>query len=118
MKHALGVAVKVGDFGAVWVFPEAQLVLAEAVGTEDLTLIFVPDKRADLAVCVDCVDELACLNVPEAHGLVRSSSSGCQQVALPGTPRQGLDCRLVPEELVAGSSGRDVPNEGRVVIAA
>ena len=69
--------MEISHFLTIWVlvFPKTQLVLAETMRTQDLSLVTVPDERADLAVGVDGVDEFACLDVPESHGLVGSASS-------------------------------------------
>ena len=75
MKHSLGVAAQVCYFGTGWVFPQAELVLAEPVGTQDLLVLLVPDQRTDLALSVDSINQFACLNVPKPHGLIGSSAS-------------------------------------------
>ena len=78
MQYALGVAVQICHFGAVGVFPKAELVLAEAMRTKDLSVIFVPNERANLTVGVDGINKFAGLDVPETHSLVRSASTSSE----------------------------------------
>lgn len=77
MENSLGVPVKVDNFRAAGILPKAELVFAEPMRTQDLLVFLVPDEGADLAVGVHSADVLAGFDVPETHGLVRSSSSGC-----------------------------------------
>lgn len=70
VQDALGMAVEVGHLAATRVTPQTQLVLTEPVRTEYLLVLRVPQQSTHLTLGVDCLHELACLDVPEPHGLV------------------------------------------------
>lgn len=77
MQDSLGVPAQVGYFRARGVLPETELIFTEAVGTQYLLVLLVPNEGADLTLCIHSVDQFSSLNVPEAHGLVVGSTSCC-----------------------------------------
>lgn len=65
MENSACVASEVSDLLHLWVLPDAQLVIDEAMGREDLFVIGVPLQGAHLGLCILRVKEGACICVPE-----------------------------------------------------
>ena len=72
------------------VLPQAQLVLAEAMGAHQLLLVPAPLEGADLRAGVHAVEAGARLRVPELDAPVCGASARGKKVALEGAPCQGL----------------------------
>lgn len=117
VKDTGGVASEVSNLDEGRELPDGELVLREAVGREELLLSGGPDKRADLGVGVDLVDEGAGLGVVEANVAVSSARASGKSVLLPRAPGKSLDggSGLVEGE-ASRSGGGDVPDVAEVVV--
>ena len=105
------------------VLPQAQLVLAEPVGAQDLLLVLAPLEGTHLGLGVDAVHTGTGVGVPELDAPVRGTAASGEQVALEGAPRKGLHGGLVLVQAVKRSrrGGRrrgSVPDVQQVVVAS
>ena len=117
-----GVAPQLRHLRHAGVLPQAQLVLAEAMGAQQLLLVPTPLEGADLRVGVHAVEAGARLRVPELDAAVCRASAGGEEVALEGAPCQGLHCSAVLLQAVQvrgrGSAGHHlgIPQVQEVVV--
>ena len=54
--------------------PQSQLKLTEAMARQEFFLVWAPQQRAHLAACVDAVNQLAAIGVPQLDALVRRAT--------------------------------------------
>ena len=121
VKDTGGVTVELLDLGHGGVLPETELVASKAVGGQDLLLVGVPLKGANLRTGIDGVEQGTGLAVPELDASIGSTAAGGEEVALMGGPGQGLDGGLMVGEGVAGGGrgrGGGIPQAELVVVAA
>lgn len=71
VQHSAGVSFEFSELGHGWVLPHDQLVLREAVGRDQLTVVFAPLDCAHLGVGVDAVQACSGLGVPESDLSIR-----------------------------------------------
>ena len=121
VKDTGGVTVEFLDLGHGGVLPKAELVASKAVGGQDLLLVGVPLKSANLRTGIDGVQEGTGLAVPELDASISSTATCSKKVALMGRPSQGLDGGLVVGKGMAGGGrrrGGGIPQAELVVVAA
>src|ERR1700712_2964944 len=78
-----------------WVTPNAEGVVREAAGTDDLAIVWAPSKAGDLRTSIDTVDSSSGGRVPEVNMTIVRSTASCKEVWLPWAPAEGLDSSLV-----------------------
>mmetsp|Transcript_26814 Transcript_26814/g.77329 ORF Transcript_26814/g.77329 Transcript_26814/m.77329 type:complete len:409 (+) Transcript_26814:1431-2657(+) len=121
VKDTGGVALELLDLGHGGILPQTELVASEAVGGQDLLLVGVPLKCANLRSGVDGVQQGTGLAVPELDASISGTATSGEEVPLVRRPRQGLDSGLVVGEGVAGGGrgrGGGIPQAELVVVAA
>ena len=121
MKNSCRVAFEFFDLRHSGVLPEAQLVLRESVAGEDLLLVPVPLKGADLAAGVDGVQEVTGLRIPELYATVGGTASGGEEVAIVRGPGQSFHSSLVIRQRETRPRSRrliDVPQAQFVIVAS
>ena len=102
-----------------WVAPDAEGVVWEAAGADDLAVVGAPAQGGDLGAGVDAVDASTGGGVPEVDVTVVGSAAGGEQVGLPWAPADGLDSSLVVGLGELGDrEGAGVPDGDKVVVAA
>jgi len=95
VQHASLVAGELGDLGHGRVLPDADLILAEAVGRDQLFPVVGPLERANLRFRINGIQQGTGRGVPKLDGTIGRSSSGCEKILLPRAPCEGLDCSQV-----------------------
>jgi hypothetical protein len=126
---AVGAESRVQDTGLVGgdldvldksrVAPDAQAVVGEARGRDDLLVAGAPAEGGDLAAGVDAVDASARGGVPEVDHAVVAAAAGGEEVRLPRAPGQSLDRGLVVGLLeFRGVQRTGIPDGDEVVVAA
>ncbi|KFX95175.1 hypothetical protein O988_05932, partial [Pseudogymnoascus sp. VKM F-3808] len=102
-----------------WVAPDAERVVGEATGADDLAVVRAPAKRGDLGAGVNAVDAGTGGGVPEVNVTVVGSAAGGEKVGLPWAPADGLDGSLVVGLGELGNrEGASIPDRDEVVVAA
>ena len=101
------------------VAPDAERVVREAGGADDLAVVRAPAQAGDLRARVDAVDARARCRVPEVDVAVVGAAPRREQVVLPRAPAERLHGRLVVGlgELGRAEAAR-VPDGDDVVVAA
>jgi len=101
------------------VAPDAERVVWEAAGTDDLAVVVAPFQAGDLRTSVDAVGAGPGGSVPEVDVAVVRASTSSEEVQLPGTPAEGLDRSAVVGLGEFGSTERSrVPDVDQVVVTA
>lgn len=102
-----------------WVAPDAERVVGEAAGADDLAVVRAPAQGGHLGAGVNAVDAGTGGGVPEVDVAIVGSAAGGEEVGLPWAPADGLDGSLVVGlgELGDGE-GAGVPDGDEVVVAA
>ena len=81
------------------VFPDAQLVVDEAMGGENLLVVGVPQECTNLTVCCNLVYHLTSLCIPKLYAFVSTATARGKKISLPRAPRQSLhSCFMVSED--------------------
>jgi hypothetical protein len=78
-----------------WVAPDADGVVWETAGADDLTVVRAPSKAGDLRASINAVDTSAGSRVPEVDVTIIRSTTGSKKVWLPWAPAESLDRSLV-----------------------
>jgi hypothetical protein len=78
-----------------WIAPDAERVIREATGADNLTVVVAPSKACHLRPRVNAVGPRTGCRVPEMDVSIIRSSASCKEVWLPWAPAQSLDGCLV-----------------------
>lgn len=78
-----------------WVAPNAEGVVRETAGADDLAVVVAPSQTGDLGACVDAVGAGTGCGVPEVDVTVVRTTTGGEEVELPGAPTESLDSGAV-----------------------
>lgn len=101
------------------VAPDAQGVVREAAGADNLTVVVAPLQAGDLRAGVDTVGPSAGGRVPEVDVTVVGTTTRREQIQLPRAPAEGLDGSTVVRLGELGCAERPrIPDVDQVVIAA
>lgn len=87
-----------GDFLHCGVFPYNNLVERVAMRRNNLVCGFREHEITDLRTCVNVVDWLQAVSVPEANASIGCAASCCQETSLIGVPSDCLDSSLMLTE--------------------
>lgn len=99
--------------------PNAERVIGEAAGANDLAVAGAPSETGDLRAGVDAVHSGTRGGVPEVDMTVVGAATSRKQVHVPGAPGEGLDSGLVVGLGELGDSQRSsIPDGNEVVIAS
>jgi hypothetical protein len=101
-----------------WVAPDADRVVWEAAGADNLLVMWAPAEAGDLRTSIDTVDASTSGGVPEVDvAIIRTTTSG-KDIWSPWTPAESLDGSLVVGlgELWSGE-GASIPDGDEVVVA-
>lgn len=101
------------------VTPNAQGVVREAARADNLAVVRAPAQAGDLGPRIYAVYTSSRGRVPEVNVTVVRSTSGGEQVCVPGAPRKSLDSSLVVGLGEFGhGQGTSIPDGNEVVVAA
>ena len=94
-----------------WVTPNAQRIVGETTGTDDLAVMRAPSKASNLGAGVNTVDSSTSCGIPEVDVTVVGSSTSSEDVWLPWAPAEGLHGGLVVSLCeLRNSQGASIPD--------
>lgn len=86
MKDSACVTSEVSNLFHLWILPDAELIVYEAMRREDLSIEGIPLKSADLWFSLNWLNEAAWVGVPKLDWLVSWTTAWCQEMPLPWAP--------------------------------
>lgn len=102
-----------------WIAPNAERIIRETAGANDLSVMRAPPKTSHLGACVDAVHSSTGRSVPEMDMTVVRSSTCRKNIWLPWAPAESLDSSLVVGFSELGDSqGASIPNGDKIIISA
>lgn len=100
------------------VAPDAEGVIGEAAGADDLTVVRAPSQAGNLRAGIDAVHSSTSCGIPEVNVTVIGSSTSSENVWLPWTPAESLDGGFMIGLRELGDSQRaSIPNGDKVIIS-
>lgn len=101
------------------VAPDAERVVREATGADNLAVVGAPAERCHLRTSINAVDSSTRGRVPEMDVTIVGAATGGQQVHVPRAPGESLDGSLVVGLGKLGNGQRTgIPDRNQVVVAA
>ena len=101
-----------------WIAPDAERVVREATGADDLLVVRAPSKASNLRTGVNAVDSSTSCSIPEVNMTVVRSSTSSENIWLPWAPAESLDGGLVVGLCELGDSqGASIPDRNEVVVS-
>lgn len=101
------------------VAPDAQRVVWESTRADNLPVVVAPPQAGHLGASVDAVGTGAGGGIPEVYVTVIRTTSGGQQVQLPGAPAESLDGgAVVGLGELGGAERPGIPDVDQVVVTA
>lgn len=118
VQDSLAVSFECGNLLHCWVFPDNDLVLWKPVGWNNFIGCFGEHQIANLAACVDVVDWLQSMSVPESDAFITCATSTCEKSFLVWVPSNSFDCGIMLTEFGEGLFTMKVPDHKFVIVSS